>query len=304
MIIPSFLKTGIAFVCADIPNLETGKITRQACGTAFFVNYPFETFEGYEVAAAHVVTARHVVNRCRQYGQLILRVNTLNGSFVDLVTNPDDDWLCHDKTDIAVGCFQMDPAMQIGSIAIDGLATKETKLYEGDEVFFLSMFSMHAGIDRIEPIARFGHISLLPTEKVAVDLDGTGSRNDLIDAILVEARSWGGHSGSPAFVHFSPDRFGVLKIPPQPSLLLGLVHGHFSMHQPVSLEKPKELASLAAKVDINAGIATIIPAHQIRDFLEDERMTAQRKTIFESFKVRQVNFGKDEPNKKLLLYLR
>jgi hypothetical protein len=68
----------------------------------------------------------------------------------------------------------------------------------------MGLFSEHPGGDHNEPIARFGNIALMPAEKVTVDV---GDSTAHIRAYLVEARSWGGHSGSPAFVFFPPDRF-------------------------------------------------------------------------------------------------
>jgi len=69
----------------------------------------------------------------------------------------------------------------------------------GDDVFFAGLFSEYPGRERIEPIVKFGNISLMPHEKIAVQMDPHRTTAQ-IDAYLVEARSWGGQSGSPVFI--------------------------------------------------------------------------------------------------------
>src|SRR5689334_8050250 len=94
-----------------------------------------------------------------------------------------------------------------------------------DEVIFPGLFSHHAGNDRNIPIVRRGTIAAIPGEKV------TTERMGKINAFLMEARSIGGLSGSPVFVHLGENR--VLKndpraiANPQRDYLIGLVHGHF-----------------------------------------------------------------------------
>ncbi|MCA1703536.1 MAG: hypothetical protein LC808_09870, partial [Actinobacteria bacterium] len=128
---------------------------------------------------------------------------------------------------------------------------------EGDEVFFIGLFSEAPGRKRSQPIVRFGNISLMPREPLLLDL-GEGSGRIRADAYLVEARSWGGYSGSPAFVYFPPDRhLDSLKSKGWGPALLGLVQGHYGIEQEVAFTGDI-LGS--GKVPVNAGIAAVIPA--------------------------------------------
>lgn len=47
------------------------------------------------------MTARHVIDESRPYGPLCLRVNRRAGGYEDLGA-PQDDWLIHATTDVAV----------------------------------------------------------------------------------------------------------------------------------------------------------------------------------------------------------
>jgi hypothetical protein len=138
-------------------------------------------------------------------------------------------------------------------------------------VFFVGLFSEHPGVERNQPILRFGNISMMPGEKLLVNLGDSSAR---IRAYLVEARSWGGHSGSPAFVYFPPDRFGnsISVGMTLPIFLLGLVQGHYDIKSDVKFIGDVEEGQVA----INAGIAAVVPAQEIYDLLMSGEVLAER----------------------------
>lgn len=99
-----------------------------------------------------------------------------------------------------------------------------------------------------------------------------------ISAYLIEARSWGGLSGTPAFVYFTVDRdlfIGdrLLQQVPNPKLL-GLVVGHFDINQPV---KFKNQTSVGESVPLNAGLSIVVPAQDILDLIQSDEVAEERQ---------------------------
>jgi hypothetical protein len=127
----------------------------------------------------------------------------------------------------------------------------------------MGLFSEHPGTEHNQPISRFGNIALMPGEEVTVNVGDSTAR---IRAYVVEARSWGGHSGSPAFVAFPPDRFlnSITVNEGVPIFLLGLVQGHYD------IEREMKFQGDIGKVSSNAGIAVVVPAQDIYDLLVSE----------------------------------
>jgi hypothetical protein len=78
----------------------------------------------------------------------------------------------------------------LGSSATDEVIETEA-IGIGDEVFMVGLFRNHLGRDRNEPIIRVGNIAAMPTDPIRSQVYGD------MRAILVEARSIGGLSGSP-----------------------------------------------------------------------------------------------------------
>ena len=225
-------------------------------------------------------------------------------------TDP-DDWFVSDEADVAAVRWSGPSECTITSVPLEqfvdddfryrnaefpGLAEAGGQLvHVGHEVFFVGLFSQHAGKLRNLPIVRFGNVSRPPLEPIAVRLSDDPADETVteIDGYLVEARSWGGHSGSPAFWYypgiqgvFVPDirvkgmsrderrrkglaadaeilvsrEMGVLA-------LLGLVSAHFDIRQ-----EARTTGDILGRVttDINAGMAVVTPAHYIRRLLERE----------------------------------
>ena len=120
----------------------------------------------------------------------------------------------------------------------------EKSIGAGDLVFMTGLFTKLAGLSKNLPIVRMGNIAMMPDEKVPTRAFGD------IEAYLIEARSIGGLSGSPAFVQ-ETILGGGGKI-----YLLGLVHGHWD----IPLESENEMEDIEGGSAINMGIAIVIPA--------------------------------------------
>jgi hypothetical protein len=242
-------------------------------GTGFLVADPAS--QGATADVVHLVTARHVVEAARATGKpLFVRGTSVNSGIALSPVLSFDAWHISDKTDVAI--FRDAPLGGFGgscltlNIFADGAYLESERVGPGDEVFFAGLFTGHAGSAHNEPIVRFGNISMMPREPVEIkNADGSRAR---VRAFLVEARSWGGQSGSPAFVWMSPLRNpGFITMPmsegpgkPLPlsaqPRLLGLVCGHFDVSSDIAFEGE---GSKGATVRMNAGVAIVIPSTDI-----------------------------------------
>jgi hypothetical protein len=285
MIIDPQFRKCVTYLFLDLKDDDTGKIDRKPIATAFFVCVPIL---GGNAQAVYIVTARHTIRRSRPYGTLSVRFNLTDGSYIDM-PSPQDNWSEHPTTDVAV-CATLVPVkhdtkwLPISMFENQKFIIANT-VREGDDVFFCGMFKPFPGIEKMQPLIRFGNISLMPYEKIYLQ-DSPEDAPYLADAYLVEARSWGGHSGSPTFLYFKPDRNpGTINIVSgaggPPTVLLGLVSSHYQLQEDVRFQGDV-LGS--GKVDINAGIATVIPARFISELLLGDEYMEQRKGIEEILK--------------------
>jgi hypothetical protein len=101
----------------------------------------------------------------------------------------------------------------------------------GDDVYLVGRFIGHDGKQRNTPIARFGVISMMPSEPVRNAHTGLAQ-----ETILIETHSITGHSGSPVFVQ----RLPMTPVPGLPGLrmyrqewFLGIDWGHISHFEDV-----------------------------------------------------------------------
>jgi hypothetical protein len=278
-----FLKC-VTFLAADVPDPDTGAIRRKPVASAFLVGVP--AHEGEEGWVVYAVTARHVVDESRPYGPLYVRANRRAGGFEDLGA-PQDLWVTHVSTDVAVIPISFSYRefdfmwVERESFATDAWHVKQQPpMSEGDEVFFVGLFSEYPGATTSQPIVRFGTVSLVPSEKVAVRLSSSEDASPvLVDAYLVECRSWGGQSGSPAFIQFPSDRDpNFLRVGLMPPMLLGLVSGHYDI-----VKKAKTVGDLPGSVSVplNAGIAVVIPAQRVLEVLNYQELAEDRARRWE-----------------------
>jgi hypothetical protein len=238
-------------------------------GTGFFVH-------DNDADGLFLVTARHVVEQARATGSLWVQAFR-QGELVPVDVSDFDNWHVSDTTDVAVRPFRSEALGDHGFLSTTSFAMPEwleqNWVGPGDEVFFIGLFAALAKEERGRPIVRFGNISLRSGEPVPItNADCSVSR---VVAWLVEARSWGGQSGSPAFVWLQPMRYpgqfvvpawsgdpgagGVLD-PKDQVHLLGMVVGHFDLKQDVTFASD---VSARASVAANSGVAIVIPAEDI-----------------------------------------
>lgn len=245
--------------------------------TAFFVGEPLPNTEdgwGCSVTAGHVIDG---IRRDRDDQKVYLRLNRRDGTF-GILESDTSEWHGHPDgagVDVAVlpwgaGVEDFDHlTYNMSEFVTDEVIASES-IGVGDEVFITGLFAPHVGATRNVPIIRVGNIAAMPEEPIA---SGLGP----IDAYLIEARSIGGLSGSPVFVHLglhrtTPDgsQFTFGRIP---MYMLGLIHGHFDL--------PPENASLGAgagfdRERVNTGIGIVVPIAKVFEAIRQPKLEAVR----------------------------
>jgi hypothetical protein len=164
------------------------------------------------------------------------------------------------------------------STALDNDGINKYSIGIGDEVFLIGLFTQHHGSRRNIPLLRVGNIAAMPEEPIQ-------SNGALMDAFLIEARSIGGLSGSPVFVHLGVTRHvgEELSVFSKPSFfLLGVMHGHWD--SPDYDIEPADDIALPRKQTVNMGIAIVVPAQKIIEFFNQESVlefveTARREWV-------------------------
>jgi len=249
-------------------------IDRTPVASVFFISVP--VWEHDTTGVVWVVTAGHVINEAQSIGPIYVRLNLRDGGFED-VELPFEGWIQSRDSDVAIAPFAWDDSYWatplILSHALPLKEVQDLKLGIGDEVAFVGLFSQHPGTVRNLPIARFGAISRMPfDEKLRVEIRRNPKETREIEAYLVEARSWGGHSGSPAFAVLSPirqpghivglDVGGRVGFPG----LLGLVQGHYNI--PSDVPFVGDILPGGFAHSVNSGMAVVVPSWSILALLE------------------------------------
>lgn len=285
--VPKWVTKSVAFVGSaphgSVMTLSGGSDLRLR-GTAFYVSAPLP---GTGRHLAYAVTAKHVINGIAARGEqgflrrpLMLQPQ-LEHRFSPAVWQAYkyEEWIQHPDPTVdaaimllsSVHMFDMswiDPA----SAVTPAIIAREN-IGVGDEVFITGLFVNHPGSLENVPIVRVGNIAAMNgSEKVNTPLGET-------DALLVEARSVGGLSGSPVFVHLGIAR--ILK-PGEPGTWateptgvyywLGLVQGHFAADGLTVADQALEDSVSAQRDRVNMGIAIVVPALRILEIFDEPQV--------------------------------
>jgi hypothetical protein len=275
MRVPDEIRDCVVFIGVVDPATQFSPgatIFMQPIGTAFIVSLLVD--QATNATICYLVTARHVAIAAPELLK-VMRFNRKDGT-AGIIPLGHDRWFFHDDptVDIAVIPINMTPDMFAKSISVNDFGTN-TKLAEkrigvGDEVFIAGLFSQFVGSKANIPIVRMGNIAMMPEEQVPTSIGN-------IDAFLIEARSIGGISGSPAFVRETrAGGFGVGDF-----LLLGVMHGHWDL--PAELKNDLALNRSA----VNVGIAIVVPSQKILDILDREPLRVERENALAQFKANQ-----------------
>jgi hypothetical protein len=246
-------------------------------GTGFFVSVPSTVAQGQTYS--YFATAKHVAV-------------SLQGRMVSFFANGKDGkraeilslvpvWFMHPETDLAVAALGDVSNLDIVFVSVNLFATEavisERDIGVGDDVFIVGLFAFAPGQESNMPIVRFGNISMIPLDKIYIDM---GSQSKFVNAYLIEARSIGGLSGSPVFVRptgYIVDEEAGVKISglsDRVPYLLGMMHGHWDI-------KESEINKYGCIHDsqrgVNVGIGIVIPAYSILELLNDPELATMRQ---------------------------
>ena len=236
----------------------------------------------------YFVTARHCIENAPT-NEIWVRINKKAQGFVDFKTRQ-DDWLIHESADVAILLATLSEEVfeqvDISAITTDYFVTSEYRyagpwlpsviaanpfekdggwlLNVGEEVYFVGLFIQEAGLQRNLPIARYGNISRMPDEPIRLRRDKDNTFEQF--AYLVECRSWGGHSGSPAiWAWHGIMGKGELTFPMGVIQgFMGLVSAHYEI--PVKAVKKGDILGEII-TDVNAGIGVVTPSHFVMELL-------------------------------------
>lgn len=235
-------------------------------GTVVFVQTPILELPGRIWHLTYAVTTLHSLltfNETRTQSKLRIRVNRSDNSGYVEVHCPFEDWFKDENEDVAVLPFIPRRSVDTESLSLhDLLGRQERQRYRpGDEIFMSGLYSYHPGTDVIEPILRFGHLSLVPREPVSMMIQPKGPLVKR-EAFLIEAQAWEGQSGSPVFAYEDNGRPGPLSMK-----MIGLVHGYTTVR----------LGKGASGPSVNAGIAIVVPAYRIVELLQRQDVMADQQ---------------------------
>jgi len=266
--------------------LDGGQL-QQIAGTCFFVYYG-DSRLGKEKGFAYLVTNRHMavpgVERGFNYPiqQVFLRLNlrTPQGGSESVEGNiplggtmrwffPTDEGV-----DLAVLPLAPDEArFDTLPINVDILATKDkiqsASIDAGDSVVFAGYFYQFPGEKKAQPIVREGVVAMMPDEELKTTLQKPGH------LYLADVHAFHGNSGSPLLVNAGGVRNSGSISGPN-FLLLGVISGYYP--EGVSFSIPSATV-LTGEVHDNSGIATVVPAYELKALLDSAPLQAARDAI-------------------------
>lgn len=258
--------------CVAFLGLRMANGTFRFAGSVFFLG---RDRQGETKAdPVYAVTAKHVIDDIRGTGveDAWLRLNLKDGEANWFQTSL-KDWFVHPTdTSIDVAILKTGLANTFDhlvfpySLCITDERMRENEVGLGDEVFITGLFRHHHGSRRNIPIVRVGNLASMGEEKIS-----TKSFGD-IDALLIEARSIGGLSGSPVFLNLGITRIinkAVKFTTGQPIYyLLGLVHGHYDVESSeIDGVAHEDKGDNLSPDRVNTGIAMVVPFQKIDDVI-------------------------------------
>jgi len=271
--IPTEVKSIVTFIF--IPDGKNEKLI--ANGTGFFVSIKnsknIGSFSRYLVTSKHVIQTpdnksfvpRIYVRMNKKIGgteMLPLSLN-ISGSEKNVHFHKDKN------VDLSVISISLDSQKyDFKVLTEDYLISKEDfknlNIREGSEVFFTGLFSSHLGMQRNEPIVRFGRVALVTDEKI----NFYGANADLY---VIEIGSYGGNSGSPVFFYLGVEREpGSIFAGPPVMKLAGIMEGYFGQYMPVDNIDAKKETPLQSRS--NTGIAAVIPSYKLFEILVSDEL--------------------------------
>jgi hypothetical protein len=181
-----------------------------------------------EGAYLYVVTAKHCIEKAKNFGDVFLRIDNPGGGFELIKVASEWIYAENEAVDVAVlgEALALDN-YEYAYIPAEMFATdeiiRENHIGIGDNLVIPGLFTQRQGTQKNLPIVRTGVIASMPDEPLQDPNTGLE-----YEGYLAEVRSIGGLSGSPVFVVLDPGRLikGSQRFHHQ-TFLLGLIRGHW-----------------------------------------------------------------------------
>jgi hypothetical protein len=261
-------------------------------GTGFLLSMPVPEVEGSDYRQCYLITARHVIEAIEKKstdGLVQIRVNTRDRG-ADYVSIEAHRFTKHPTRNVDAAVLPVSFGYKFYKQSWNPIENKLTpalieaeQIGPGDDVFFPGLFVHHKGESENIPIVRTGTIAAMPTEPIRTSTQG------LMKAYLIEARSIGGLSGSPVFLHLEGPRalrardlmnrfnktrdFGAAW---NSFFIIGMVQGHYSTRD--ILDSPGDDSFDMRSRSINDGIAIVVPFEDIEEILNTPALAQRRAT--------------------------
>ena len=268
MDIPAEFRDSVAFVA-----YKTNRDLKLA-GTAFFLTKPLNRVNPDSRNWVYfAVTARHLIEKANSKsidGKVYFRLNEKGGG-VRYLSTEISDWKMHCSKNVDASILPVDfsssdfegcTAWNIRRMKLTDEFIKKNHVGPGDDLFFPGLFVHHTGEEANIPIVRTGTIAAMPSEPIATSSQGS------LRAYLIEARSIGGLSGSPVFLHLT-GRKAIGAAGAWNSLqLLGMIQGHYGIRDFLDVAEDDDFVIHQPASSINLGIALVSPIDEIVEILD------------------------------------
>src|SRR5262245_53115788 len=185
-----------------------------------------------------------------------------------------EEWEFTPHHDLAVAPFGIDGAMKAGYVHEDlFVAPKDVatgQIVPGDHVFMTGRFVTVDGKLMNTPSARFGNLSMMPTQ---VPHESYGSQ----ESFVVEMRSMCGYSGSPCFLTPAIWDLRTNEVKMSGRLFLlgvhwGYVTEHSELHEKIVKETQtaglREGERVVRYIAANTGMDGVVPAWHVKSLLD------------------------------------
>jgi hypothetical protein len=263
-------------------------------GTGFLVGVP--SVRRLDRMHRYLVTAKHVSDGFFD-GPFGIRINMKNGGATWVQVGGEKVvWAKHptqpESVDAsAISLNELSGEVDCRSIHVsmflDDKTIESRDIGPGDEVFVVGIFSKMIGRTRNTPIVRIGNVAAIPDSGELIPDIKIGAYRGDIEGYLVEMRSLGGLSGSPAFLRETLNLTTVfdLKDPNRKVSLtgagsiyfMGLMHGHWYIKD----RDKNDVITLAVEKDHPeaniVGISVVVPAKKILEILNQPAFVEERK---------------------------
>jgi hypothetical protein len=264
------------------PSVDDAENERQVGASGFMASILTEGPADPTRSVLYAVTNSHAVAS----GTPVIRINRANGGVIILPV-PIDHWVHHpDNDDLAAAPLPWMPESISVSVPLKMMLTREDLAREGfgpgDEAFFFGRYVDLGGREENQPVVRFGNVSRIQGDPI-----WQPERSYAQEAILVEARSLSGFSGSPVCVYSNSsirrNPAGQTTVQTDlfaPCYVLGVHFGHHRIREPVRPAAPGA-PPIEPRLDVfsNSGLMMVVPSWKVLELLNSDHLVEVSRDV-------------------------